>query len=293
MQSLPTQTLRLFKHAQSARLSLPKRLRALGLMAQELDQMWIWAATSGTNGFAPTPAVSTKAVNPNLALLLDEATQLIHTQLLPRIRWYRVRVVTIAQLNEAQQLWLQRYFQEQVYPLLTPFAVDSGHPFPFLQDRRLNLLVVLQAKNRLYEAEEYGVVSIPSRLPRLIQAQPLLPPPTHTRNRTPIRCLVWREEVVRHFLPLLFSGVTVKTAYQFRLLRTPLPNLSSPLLPAEPRAGVAKGPITQLAVEKTMPLQLRQWLSNHLQVSIERLLACPTPLGLGDLCELADYLKPQ
>lgn len=282
MQTVPTQTLLLLKHAQSVRFSLPKRLRALGLMAQELDQMLTWP-----------PAATAKVSGTTLSLLLDEATQLVQTQLIPRIRWYRVRVATIEQLSEAQQLWLRRYFEKEVYPILTPFAVDSGHPFPFIQDRRLNFLVVLQAQNRLYEAEQYGVVQIPSRLPRLIQAHPCLPPPARTRNRTPIRCFVWREEVVRHFLPMLFSGVTVKAVYQFRLLRASLTNTPSPLRPADANVRVAKGPITQLAVEKAMPLPLRQWLSNRLPVSMERVLACATPLGLADLCELADYLKPR
>jgi len=293
MQTVPIQTLRLLKHAQSARYSLPKRLRALSLMAQELDQLLTWPPGVGAATFTPTLSEQTKATSLNLGSILDEATQLVHTQLLPRIHWYRVRVTAIEQLSEAQHCWLQRYFQEQIYPLLTPFAVDSGRPFPFIQDRRLNLLVVLQSKNKLYEAEQYGVVPIPSRLPRLIGVHPCLAPPPRARNSTAIRCFVWREEIVRYFLPLLFSGVTVKAAYQFRLLRAPVANTSLPLSSTEARANAAKGPITQLAVEKTMPLHLHQWLSNHLQIALERMLACGTPLGLADLCELADYLKRQ
>lgn len=293
MHTIPTQTLRLLKHAQSARYSLPKRLRALSLMAQELDQLLTWPPGVGAATFTPTLSAQAKATSLNLGPILAEATHLINTQLLPRIRWYRVRVAGIEELSAAQQIWLQRYFQEQVYPLLTPFAVDSGHPFPFIQDRRLNFLVVLQSKNKLYEAEQYGVVPIPSRLPRLLQTQPCLPPPTRTRNPTPIRCFVWREEIVRHFLPLLFSGVTVKAAYQFRLLRAPMTNTPTTPLPAEAYTGVAKGPITQLAVEKAMPPHLHQWLSNRLQIGLERMLACDTPLGLADLYELADYLKRQ
>lgn len=292
MQTLSIQTLRFLKYAQSARLSLPKRLRALGLMGQELDQILTWPSPGSADGFAPTPSTLFKVAGLNLTLLLDEAAQLVNTQLMPRIRWYRVRVAAIEQLNEAQHLWLRRYFQEQIYPLLTPFAVDSGHPFPFIQDRRLNFLVVLQAQNRQYEAEQYGILPIPSRLPRLIQTQPCLPPPARTRNPNPIRCFIWREEIVRYFLPMLFSGVTVKAVYQFRLLRAPLANTPSPLLAAEARASGSKGPITQLAVEKTMPPHLRQWLSNRLPVSMDRMLACATPLGLSDLCELADYLQP-
>lgn len=292
MQTLSTQTLRFLKHAQSARLSLPKRVRAVGLMGQELDQLLTWSPTVSPDGPVPAASVLPKVAGLNLALLLDEATQLVHTQLLPRIRRYRVQIVAIEQLGEAQFAWLWRYFQQQIYPLLTPFAIDSGRPFPFLQEKRLNFLVVLQSNNKLYELEQYGVVQIPSRLPRLIQTQPCLPPPSRTRNRTPIRCLVWREEIVRYFLPVLFSGVSVKAAYQFRLLRAPLPTHPAPMIALDRRANSIKGPISQVAIEKTMPLHLRQWLSNHLSVNMDRVLACAPPLGLGDLCELADYLQP-
>lgn len=292
-QTLPAQTLQFLKNAQSVRLSLPKRLRALGLMAQQLDQVLTWSTPLTADGFGPLPTTLAKVAGLNLALLLEEATQLVHTQLLPRIRRYRVQITTVEQLTDAQHDWLWRYFQQQIYPLLTPFAVDSGHPFPFIQERRLNFLVVLHANNKLVKGEQYGLVQIPARLPRLIQTQPCLPPPGRTRNPNPIRCLVWREEIVRYFLPVLFSGVSVKAAYQFRLLRVPLNNSPTPLIAPAPRAQVIKAPITQVVVEKAMPANLRQWLSNRLPVSMDRVLACATPLGLGDLCELADYLQPQ
>jgi polyphosphate kinase len=233
----------------------------------------------------------TKATGLNLALLLDEAAHLVHTQLLPRVQRYRVQIAAIEQLNDAQQAWLWHYFQQQVYPLLTPFAVDSGHPFPFIQDRRLNFLVVLQSKDKTPKAEQYGLVQIPARLPRLIQAQPPIALPVGARNSKPIRCFVWREEVVRYFLPMIFNGVNVKAVYQFRLLRAPLNNSPAMLIEPEQRTSVIKGPITQLAVEKAMPGELRQWLVKRLPVSMDRLLACALPLGMADLCELADHLS--
>lgn len=294
MQTSVTQTLRFFKYAQSARLPLPKRLRALGLMAQGIDQALTIAPVPSGTGLSSANATPAKVADLNLAQLLEEAAQLVHAQLLPHIQRYRVQIAAIEQLSEAQRSWLWQYFQQQIYPLLTPFAVDSGRPFPFIQAKRLNFLVVLHsnlAKTR--ETEQYGLVPIPSRLPRLIQAQPCIPVQAGANPAIAIRCLVWREEIVRHFLPLLFSGMNVKAVYQFRLLRAPRDDNPATLVAASQQPGTAQGAITQLDVEKTMPDHLCQWLINRLRISADQVLACPTPLGLADLCELADYLTPQ
>jgi len=301
MQTLSTQTLRFFKHAQSTRLPLPKRLRALGLMAQELDQAPTFISALSAAGLQPTTSTSIKIAGITLARLLEEATRLVHTQLLPRVRHYHAQVIPIEQLSEAQRGWLWHYFQQQIYPLLTPFAVDSGRPFPFIQTRRLNFLVVLQSNTspntslntgKVCEAERYGLVQIPARVPRLIQAQPNLPLPLTTNPAKQMRCLIWREEIVRYFLPMLFSGMSVKAVYQFRLLRAPLNNSPAMLITSKQPSEVAQGPITRLDVEKAMPDPIQQWLINRLHIAHDQVLACATPLGLADLCELADYLTP-
>ena len=289
-------SLRLLKQAQSTRLSLPKRLRALGEMAQSMDQFVTVAAsampTEQAGSDSPTPMPDAVDV----ATILEEATQLVHEQLLPRIRRYRVQILTVEQLTEVQRAWLWPYFQQQIYPLLTPLAIDSGHPFPYLQSRRLNFLVALRAHVQPGAGRpRYGVVQIPARLPRLIQAQPCLPGRSAANRTRPLRCLVWREEIVRYFLPTLFSGLTVDAAYQFRLLRAQNdsnPAALSGLNAPEQRQGLAPAPVIRLDVEKSMPSHLRRWLINQLRVNDECVLDCATPLGLADLCQLADYLAP-
>ncbi|MBX3011938.1 MAG: hypothetical protein KF832_10555 [Caldilineaceae bacterium] len=282
--SLP---IRLLKQAQSPRLSVPKRLRAVGELAQDIDQAGMPKSTPLGQFSVSPPQKLADAVD--VATLLTEAAQLVRCHLLPRIKRYHAQIVTIDQLTEPQRSWLGSYFQHQIYPLLTPLAVDSGHPFPYLQGRRLNFLVVLQGQNpQGRTSERYGVVQIPARLPRLIQAQPCLPQRT---RRHQLRCLLWREEIVRAFLPLLFSGLQVMSAYQFRLLRAS--NEGSATAPTyAQRPGIPAAPIIRLDIEKAMPAPLRAWLINHLQVPPERIVDCPTPLGLDDLCELADYLMP-
>lgn len=300
-------TLRLFKRAQSTRLSLPQRLRALGQMAQGIDQSLLFLSEPL---FKAQPHLSALLIQDtvDIATLLEEATEIVHTQLLPQIKRYHVQITAIEQLTALQQTWLRQYFQQQIYPLLTPLAVDPGRPFPYLQSKRLHFLVVLQAADSQGRAiERYGVVQTPMRLPRLIEAGVGTPLYTggHTGGHTgepkdtgrskakPMRCLLWREEIVRYFLPLLFSGLTVSAAYQFRLLRANDDNSNPAAMPAQQRQGLPQAPITLLDIEKKMPTQLRRWLINHLHVDQNRVLDYPTPLALADLCELADCLAPQ
>lgn len=290
--------IRLLRQAQSTRLSLPKRLRALSEMAQGLDQAVTVAARQLPVGQLLPAERAATASAVDVATFLDEAIQLVHAQLLPRIRRYRVQIMTVEQLTEAQRTWLWSYFQQQIYPLLTPLAIDSGHPFPFLQSRRLNFLVVLYATSQPGRARaRYGVVQIPARLPRLIQVQPCLPSRAAANRTRPLRCLIWREEIVRYFLPTLFNGLTVDAAYQFRLLRAHSDNnlAGQPTLgpnTTEQRQGLAQAPVTRLDIEKSTPPHLRRWLINHLRVNEECVVDCAPPLALADLGQLADYLAP-
>jgi len=229
----------------------------------------------------------------DIAALLEEAAQLVHAQLLPRIQRYRVQIVAIEQLTEAQRAWLWDYFVQQIYPLLTPLAIDSGRPFPAIQSCRLNFLVVLQATTQPGRmVERYGVVQIPARLPRLIRVESVGAEARRAGTAKPVRYLVWREEIVRYFLPAIFSGMTVTAAYQFRLLRANLDNPNAPSIASGQPPSPGQAPIVRLDIEKPMPPHLRHWLIGRLHLSPDQVLSCTTPLGLGDLCELAKQLKP-
>ncbi len=253
-------------------------------MAQGIDQTAMLATAAPLVEAAPPAAPNAPTDLVDIASLLEEAAQLVHAQLLPRIQRYRVQIVKPEQLTDAQNAWLWTYFVQQIYPLLTPLAIDSGRPFPTIQSRRLNFLVVLQAPIHPGRVvERYGVVQIPARLPRLIRVETASPAPDSKAK--PVRELVWREEIVRYFLPAIFSGMTVTAAYQFRLLRATgenQPSLFSPI----------QAPIVRLDLEKAMPPHVRRWLIDRLHLSPDQVLACTTPLGLGDLCELAKQLKP-
>ena len=227
-----------------------------------------------------------------IADLLNEASKIVHAQLLPRLRYYRLRLADLNELTEPQQQWLQDYFQQRIYPLLTPLAVDPGRPFPQLAPGRLYLLVVLQTDGKYGgEREVYGLVKMSNRMPRLVRAQggEGLRQRSTRKARRDHCCLLWREDVIRYFIGSLFNGMKIKGVYQFRFVCAPEADaVGQPKGLDKPR--IVCAPVLRVDVEAETPSHLVEWLINHLHTSLDRVLYCERPLGMADLCELADYL---
>jgi len=277
----------LFQRAQAPRISIARRLQALSLMARYLDEFYARATPAESALAAPASEVSTSQV----AELLNAASTFVRAQLVPRLRRYRLRLAEFQELSDSQAQWLHRYFRQHIYPLLTPVAVDPGRPFPKLLPGRLYLLVVLQAQGKLGgEREIYGLVKMSNRMPRLVLAQGEAGSASSARRKAtrPPCCLLWREDVIRHFIGSLFQGMTIKAVYQFRFVCATPPAAASAPDAATSRAICA--PVQRVDVEAGTPPQLVQWLVDHLHTTPDRVLYCQRPLGMADLGEVADYL---
>src|SRR5262245_15051003 len=134
----------LLTQAQAADLSLANRLRALGTLAQLLDRSFALQALEQRILCAevdPSQSEQMRQIIVSASRLLKEAAQLARQHLLPALTFYQVHLVPVEQLGEQQQEWLFDYFRQRIYPLLTPLAVDSGHPFPYISSDSLNLLI--------------------------------------------------------------------------------------------------------------------------------------------------------
>ena len=118
-----------------------QRLLALGRLAAEIDAYWSQRA------FSTQPAAQVEA---SAAVIVDDllqqATKLLHGELFTLLAAQGTQLTPIASLNERQQNWLESYFLQYIYPLLTPLAVDSGRPFPYISSGSLNLLVLLHTE---------------------------------------------------------------------------------------------------------------------------------------------------
>lgn len=138
------------------------------------------------------------------------AYELLDGVLMPLFRERGVHVASIDELSAEETGKARRYFDNEIFPILTPLAVDIGHPFPRLSNRSVNLAVSLRRKGKDEESPEYfAVVQIPSLLPRLY----LL---TETNN---LRRYIFLEDIIRMFSHRLFKGFDVSEIHSFRLTR--------------------------------------------------------------------------
>lgn len=118
----------------------------------------------------------------------------------------------------AQKAWLEDYFQREIFPVVTPMAVDSSHPFPFLAQKSLNLALLLEKNDKPADAAEddvdvkTAIVPVPSVLPRII-ALPV------SEDHPERKDFVFLENVIRHFASRLFVGYDLLEARAFRITR--------------------------------------------------------------------------
>ncbi len=329
----------LLNRIRSGHVSLSKRLRMLAQLANCLDDylshvphqplamgdealpQQVGAQLSSSA--LPPSALPQSSLNASEASrLLDAAYAMVQSQILPRLRRRHLCVTTPEELSDAQQQWLKCYFDQRIYPMLTPLAVDPARPFPYIVPGSLYLLVTLQAVGQYCrlvngmgqtpypaidpanpanspngEREIYALIQLCSVGPRLVQVAPV-----DTPSAT-VPTLLWREDIVRYFINTLFPQMVVTGVYQFRLLR------AAEVLTLQPhslyhaidstrvdrtfdqlRSQQSQIPVVHIDVEQGTPPHLIQWLTTHLHTSPACVLSCPPPLGIADLSKLADYL---
>lgn len=139
----------------------------------------------------------------------DRAYHLLDSVLMPLFRERGVHIVSSDELSAEETGKARRYFDSEIFPILTPLAVDIGHPFPRLANRSVNLAVSLRRKGKEDSPEYFAVVQIPSLLPRLFLIS------EHAQQRR----YIFLEDIIRMFSHRLFKGFDVSEIHSFRLTR--------------------------------------------------------------------------
>jgi polyphosphate kinase len=141
--------------------------------------------------------------------LVAEQYQCITGEVLPRLQKAGIFIHRLDELDKKESKRLDEYFEVQVFPILTPLAVDAGHPFPFLGNLRLNLMVVFKEASGIKVPQAYAFVEVPSILPRLIPVNAEMPG----------HHFILLEELIRQHIHVLFPGMEIKNIIAFRITR--------------------------------------------------------------------------
>ncbi|HEX7603017.1 MAG TPA: polyphosphate kinase 1, partial [Polyangiaceae bacterium] len=200
-----------------------ERLKFLAIVGSNLDEFFMVRVAGlkqqltgevgelGPDGM--TPAEQLSAISERVHELVDAQGRCFIEQVLPRLSTHGLLLVKPERLDEAALRILDQRFVDEIFPILTPLAIDPGHPFPHLRNKALNLGVMFEREGT--SESGFGVVQVPMMLPRLLEVGGVKSP-----DGTPARhAYVLLEDVVARHVQTIFPGVRLKGVYAFRVTR--------------------------------------------------------------------------
>jgi polyphosphate kinase len=290
---------RVLELAEDPTMYLLERVNFLSIFASNLDEFFMVRVAGLKRRLATGLAVrSPSGLAPKevLTKISEEAheLQLRHAKLFleviePELEKYGINLVRWPELHDEEKLSLQEYFQEQIFPVLTPLAVDPAHPFPYISGLSLNLAVVLQ--NPDTQKEHFARVKVPPLLPRFVLIK--APEGTEGVRYVPL------EDIIGEFLGLLFPGMVVLQYHNFRVTRNEDLEVDEDegenLLLALEKELLRRrfGPPVRLEVADDMNPQVLELLIRELDISSQDVYSLPSPLDLTGLSHIAAVKRPE
>lgn len=290
---------RVLELAEDPNMHLLERVNFLSIFASNLDEFFMVRVAGLKRRLATGLAVrSPSGLAPKevLTKISEEAhnLQLRHAELFleviePELEKYGINLVRWPELRDDEKLSLQEYFQEQIFPVLTPLAVDPAHPFPYISGLSLNLAVVLQ--NPQTQKEHFARVKVPPLLPRFVLIKA-------AEGAEGVR-YVPLEDIIGEFLGLLFPGMVVLQYHNFRVTRNEDLEVDEDegenLLLALEKELLRRrfGPPVRLEVADDMNPQVLELLIRELDISSQDVYTLPSPLDLTGLSDIAALPRPE
>ena len=211
---------RVLEEAQDPTQPLLERVKFLTIVSTNLDEFFeirvagikqqIESETSDVGPDELTPTDTFNAIQRTVHEMVTAQYALWRDELVPALAKNNIRIHGVAQLNAKRAAWARRYFQEEVFPMLTPLAVDASHPFPQLLNKSHNLLVRARADK---EGELlHAIVQVPRVLPRLIQM------PRGKMDDEPWE-YIYLADLIKNNVLELFPGLILDGVHAFRVTR--------------------------------------------------------------------------
>ena len=269
---------------------LMERLKFLAIYGTNLDEFFmirvaalkqqIEAEIHRRSEDGRLPGEHLQAISQRLRVSLARQQHLLRSVLRPALERHGIFVKTIAELTDEQRAAFERVFDERVFPVLTPLAVDSGHPFPYISNLSLSLAVELEEITEEGVELHFARVKIPQTLPRFV-------PVEHVAEGE--RWFVRLEDLIAHHLSALFPGMEVRDSYLFRVTRDADLDLQEDEADDLLRAIESElqrrrfGEPVRLEIERGMPEYMRDLLLNALDLTTTDCYEVEGQMGLSDL----------
>jgi polyphosphate kinase len=295
---------RVLHEAIDDRTPLLERIKFMAIFSVNLDEFFmvrvatikqqIAAGVMKTTPDGRTPAQQLEAIGKRLRPLLHRQYQHFERELRPLLAETGIHILNYFELNQEQRKYLQYYFEEQIFPVLTPLAVDPGHPFPYISNLSLSLAVVM--KHPETGEDLFARVKVPQVLPRFINIPPEL-------SSEPEGQVHWTgiplEQIIGHNLDALFPGMDIQECHTFRVTRNADIALAEDdaddlllAIEQELRKRRLGGSVVRVEVHTTTPDHIVAMLKDELDLEDSDVYAIDGLLGLSDLFAIFSLSLP-
>jgi polyphosphate kinase len=276
---------RVLEEASNARHPLLERVRFLSISAANLDEFYM-VRVAGLVDMLPnratqlsddglTPGEQLSAIRERASILMDEQQRVWGT-LQGELRDAGIAVLAGSELTASERAWLETYFIDQVFPILTPLAVDPAHPFPFLPNGGFSAIFKLHRKDD--KRQLMALLPLPPQVDRFVRL------PGGSIRFLPL------EELIAIFLPRLFPGYEVTERGFFRLIRDSDVEINEEsedlvLLYESALKRRRRGDLISISIDAHMPSELRDFLFDQLEMAgqVVHVFELDRMLNIGDV----------
>jgi polyphosphate kinase len=292
---------RVFEEALDENNPLLERIKFISILGSNLDEffmvrvgglrMQINAGITKPSPDGLTPAEQLAAIRKQALQLMVQARDHLRRVLLPLLNDAGIHVLEYHELTQKQSESTKDYFDEIIFPVLTPLGFDPGHPFPHISNLSLNLAVLIRDEGGV---EHFARIKVPETLPRLV---PIKRSSGSVRRDGTVphhHYFVWVEQVIAAHLGALFPGMEVVESHPFRVTRNAdmvIQELEALDLLETMEESVRKrrfGHVVRLTLNKKMPDHILKILVDNLQMDRNDIYTLEPPLGLSSMMELVN-----
>lgn len=290
---------RVLEEAMDEKNPLLERVKFLAIVGSNLDEFFMVRVSglrkqieAGVVDLPPdgmTPAEQLAAIRKVALQLMSQARECLENQLLPALDKAGIHVLNYKDMDERQRTNVRNYFEEVVFPVLTPLAFDPGHPFPHISNLSLNLAVVIRDEDG---QEHFARIKVPNTLPRLA---PIKRSSGGVRRDGTVpyhHHFVLLEQVIAANLDVLFPGMEIVESHPFRVTRDAdleIQELEAGDLLETMEESVRQrrfGSVVRVTINNDMPAHIRDILMENLELDRNDVYVLPGFLGLSSLMQL-------
>ena len=294
---------RVLEEAQEEANPLLERVKFLSIVGSNLDEFFMVRVAglkrqleAGTMEVGPdgmSPAEQIDAIRSEVTSLMTAASRCYRKQLEPALEQAGILIRSFSDLNEQQTARALKFYDDTVFPVLTPLAFDPGRPFPHISNLSVNLAALIRDREGEHR---FARIKVPGGLPQLI---PVDPGRTKARKKFTRQTYVWLEDLIRANLEKLFPGMRVLEAYPFHVTRDAdieIQELEAGDLLETTEEGLRQrrfGDVVRLIVDHEMPMSMLRILISNLETTRADVYRVRTPLSLGRLKHIAEIDAPE